>query len=130
LDASAAICLLDKEVGAEVVEDHVRRDPGRNFIHALTVCEVCYHTWRIAGPSEAETIFDDLEATGIHVMEDMDTFFVREVGMLKAVHRRVSLADCCALALARRYRYPLLTTDRHELSRLLELEIAKIVFIR
>jgi predicted nucleic acid-binding protein len=113
-----------------VVEDHVRQDPGRNFIHALNVCEIYYHAWRAAGPDAAETIFQDLEFTGIHVVEDMDTLFVRSVATLKAVHRRVSMADCCALALATRSACPLLTADRHEFERLAGLLIAEIVFIR
>ena len=43
----------------------------------------------------------------------MDSEFWREVGRLKAVHRRVSLADCCALTLASRLGASLVSADRH-----------------
>jgi predicted nucleic acid-binding protein len=46
------------------------------------------------------------------------------------VHRRVSLADCCALALARRLGACLVTADRHEFEPLLSAGVSKIEFIR
>jgi predicted nucleic acid-binding protein len=60
----------------------------------------------------------------------MDSEFWRDVGGLKAVYRRVSLADCCALALARRVGACLVTADRHEFEPILSAGISQIEFIR
>ncbi len=60
----------------------------------------------------------------------MDPQFWRQVGGLKAIHRRVSLADCCALALANRLGASLATADRHEFVPLLTAGICQINLIR
>jgi predicted nucleic acid-binding protein len=60
----------------------------------------------------------------------MDSEFWRDVGRLKAVHRKVSLADCCALTLARRLGGSLVTADRHDFEPLLVAGICPIEFIR
>ena len=60
----------------------------------------------------------------------MDSQFWREVGGLKAVHRKVSLADCRALALAKRLGANLVSADRHEFEPLLAAGICQIEFIR
>jgi hypothetical protein len=52
------------------------------------------------------------------------------VGRLKAVHRKVSLADCCAMALTNRVGGTLLTTDHHELDALALLGVCPMKFIR
>jgi predicted nucleic acid-binding protein len=58
-----------------------------------------------------------------------DTFW-RAMGRLKSTHKRVSLADCAALALAANSDAVLLTADRHELEPLRNLGICKVEFIR
>jgi predicted nucleic acid-binding protein len=54
----------------------------------------------------------------------------RAAGKLKAEWRRISLADCFALALALGENGTLLTADHHELDRLAQEAIAPIRFIR
>ena len=54
----------------------------------------------------------------------------RTSGAFQAWHRRISLADCCALALARRLGARLVTADRHEFEPILSAGINRIVFIR
>jgi predicted nucleic acid-binding protein len=56
--------------------------------------------------------------------------FWRAMGRLKSTHRRVSLADCAALALAIDLNAILLTADRHELEPLHATGICKLEFIR
>ena len=60
----------------------------------------------------------------------MDAEFWRDVGGAKAMQRRVSLADCCALALARRLGGRLVSADRHEFEPILSAGICQIEFIR
>jgi predicted nucleic acid-binding protein len=72
----------------------------------------------------------NLLGLGIEDRIDVDSEFWRDVGGLKAVHRRVSLADCYALALARRLGARLVTADRHEFEPILSADISQIEFIR
>jgi predicted nucleic acid-binding protein len=96
----------------------------------LNLCEVYYDFYRASGQDVAEAAISDLLGLGIEDRTDMDSEFWKDVGSLKAVHRRVSLADCCALALARRLGARLLTADRHEFEPILSIGICQIEFIR
>jgi PIN domain nuclease of toxin-antitoxin system len=130
LDASAIIAFLRDEPGAQVVADHLRDERQRSFAHALNLCEVYYDFFRADGRRTAEAALDDVLALGIQERNDMEPDFWRAVGRLKAVHRRVSLADCCALALASRLGAVLISSDRHELESLVPMAICEIRFIR
>lgn len=118
-DACALIAFLRDEPGAEVVQSLLDRNPGSNYVHALNLCEVYYDFWRASHQEAAESAVDDLLAIGIQERNDLDSEFWREVGRVKAVHRRVSLADCCALTLSKRLGAALASADRHELEPLL-----------
>ena len=105
IDASALIAFLRDEPGAGVVESFLLA-PQKGYAHA------------------------DLFGMGIEERADLDAGFWRDVGRLKAVHRKVSLADCCALALARRLGAHLISADRHEFEPILSADICQIDFIR
>lgn len=60
----------------------------------------------------------------------MDIEFLQDAGELKAIYKRVSLADCCAIALANRLDADLVTSDHHELDDLADLKVCKITFFR
>ena len=79
----------------------------------MNLCEVYYDFFRASNQDAAEAAISDLLGSGIEHRTDMDSEFWMDVGRLKAVHRRVSLADCCVLTLAR-LGGRLLTADRHE----------------
>jgi predicted nucleic acid-binding protein len=96
----------------------------------LNLCEVYYDFWRVSNRQAAESAVTDLLSLGIEERNDMDSEFWREAGRLKAVHRRVSLADCCALALAKRLGASLVSADRHEFEPLLAAGICPIELIR
>ncbi|HWY49240.1 MAG TPA: PIN domain-containing protein [Bryobacteraceae bacterium] len=129
LDASALLSLLLDEPGAEVVQNLVSRTEAC-YVHALNLCEVYYHFWRVSSQEAAESAITDLMTFGIEERDDMDSQFWREVGHLKAVYRRVSLADCCALVLAKKLGATLVSADRHEFEPLLAVGICKIELIR
>jgi PIN domain nuclease of toxin-antitoxin system len=129
LDASALIAFLRDETGADVVENALSGQ-GKCYAHALNLCEVYYDFFRASNQPVAEAAISDLLGLGIEDRTDMDSEFWRDVGALKAVHRRVSLADCCALALARRLEARLVTADRHEFEPLFAAGIGQIEFIR
>jgi PIN domain nuclease of toxin-antitoxin system len=129
LDASALIAFLRDEPGAEAVQSFLSL-PEACYVHALNLCEVYYDFWRASAQVAAESAIGDLIALGVEERNDMDSQFWREVGRLKAVYRRVSLADCCALALASRLGARLVSADRHEFEPLLDAGICQIELIR
>ena len=129
IDASALIAFLRDEPGAEAVEN-VLGLPQTCYVHALNLCEVYYDFWRASNQNAAEVAITDLMGLGIEERADMDSQCWREVARLKAVHRKVSLADCCALALAKRLGANLVSADRLEFEPLLAAGICQIEFIR
>ena len=130
LDASAMIAFLRDEQGAGVVEA-LLLDPGNTcFAHALNLCEVFYGFHREAGEVAARTAMDSLFATGVIPRVDLDDAFWQEAGRHKSAFRRVSLADCLCIALARRLGADLVTSDHHEFDALEPLGLCTIRFIR
>lgn len=129
IDASALIAFLRGEPGAEVAESFLLA-PQHCFAHALNLCEVYYDFCRASNEDAAEAAISDLLALGIEERTDMDSEFWRDVGRLKAVHRKVSLADCCALALTRNLGASLISADRHEFEPLIVTGVCHIEFIR
>ena len=95
-----------------------------------TLCEVFYDFYRDSGEAAASEAIEDLKWLGVSERNDFDGMFWREVGTLKAIHRRVSLADCCAIALTKRVGGNLLTSGHHELDPIASLGICPIIFIR
>ncbi len=81
----------------------------------MNPCEVYYDFWRALSQAAAESAINDLLALGLEQREDLDPQFWREVARIKAIYRRVSLADCCALTLAGGLNATLVTADRREL---------------
>lgn len=92
------------------------------------MCEVYYDFYRTSGEQSAEDVVDALKLTGIHFRSDMDPEFWKAAGVLKAIRRRISLADCYAVTLAKRLDAELVTADLHELEPL-RLEV-NLIFIR
>ena len=87
IDASALIAFLRDEPGADVVEN-VLSTPEKCYAHALNLCEVYYDFFRASNQDAAESAISDLLGLGIEDRTDMDSEFWRDVGGLKAVHRR------------------------------------------
>jgi PIN domain nuclease of toxin-antitoxin system len=130
LDASAMIAYLRDEPGADVVEAALLDANNQCSAHAFNLCEVFYDFYRSGGAGDAAQAIADLEAMGVAERNDLDRAFWQEVGRLKAVHARVSLADCCGIALTNRTGGEFLTADHHELDPLAALKVCPIKFIR
>ena len=130
LDACAMIAWLRNEPGADIVDTVVRDVDSQCLAHAINLCEVFYDAYRNAGETQAQSILNDLRA--VHVIErnDFDQAFWQDAGRLKAIHRKVSLADCCAISLTNRMGATLLTSDHHELYTLAALGVCPVTFIR
>ena len=130
LDACAMIAWLSNESGADVVDRAVRDINSQCLAHAINLCEVFYDAYRNAGEPQAQSVLSDLRAVQIIERNDFDNAFWREVGRLKGTYRKVSLADCCAIALTKRVGGSLLTSDHHEFAPLAALGICSLTFIR
>lgn len=130
LDACAMIAYLSGEPGAEVVENALLELGSECVAHSINLCEVYYVAWRKGGETAAADAVDALKAAGVVERSDIDETFWREAGKLKASQVKVSLADCCAIALTNRTGGTLLTSDHHELDAVAAAGLCNITFIR
>src|SRR5437879_4979998 len=102
LDASALVAFLLDEPGAEVVHALLLEDGSACYAHALNLCEVFYHFHRESGEAAAQHAIESAFLAGVIPRAGMDVELWQEIGRFKSALRRVSLADCTCLALARR----------------------------
>lgn len=130
LDACAMIAWLRNESGADVVDRALRDVNSQCLAHAINLCEVYYDAVRRSNETQAQAILNDLQVVGVIERSDFDQAFWQEVGRIKAIHRKVSLADCCAITLTNRVGGTLLTSDHHELDPITALGVCSITFIR
>jgi len=130
LDACAMIAFLRGEPGAAVVSDHLS-DPGNAcYAHALNLCEVYYDFVRLSGERTARATLADLRRVGVRPRRDLSERFWRRAGYLKGTIRKVSLADCFAIALADELNAVILTSDHHEFDPLARQGVCRVTFIR
>ena len=130
LDASAMIAFLRGEPGGRKVLDALTTHDGQCLAHVLNLCEVYYDFYRSGGPDQAESAIADLIEAGVSEENRLSAASWRAAGALKAVHRRVSLADCFAIALANERQVPILTADHHEFDPLVNVGACHVEFIR
>ncbi|MCW5961380.1 MAG: PIN domain-containing protein [Pyrinomonadaceae bacterium] len=129
-DACALIALADDEEGADILENYLADVNNQCFVHSLNLCEVYYHAHRNGTENEAQNLIKDFLEIGLIERNDLDTAFWQEAGNIKAIHKKVSLADCCAIALAKRLDATLITSDHHELDELADKGVCKVSFFR
>jgi PIN domain nuclease of toxin-antitoxin system len=124
------IAYLRGELGGQEVREILANPDHECLAHAINLCEVYYDFFRASGEAVAREALQDLEAVGISRRADISLEFCEKVGALKATQRRISLADCFALALAKLSSATVLTSDRHELAPIAEQGEYAIRFIR
>ncbi len=129
-DSCAVLALLQREPGAEVVAGILKQNGNRCLIHAINACEVYYDIFRRDGEEDASSLEEILATAGIELVEALSSALWRAAGKIKAEWRRVSLADCIALALTLREAGTLVTTDHHELDPIAQAGVCPILFIR
>lgn len=130
MDSSAMLAFLRNGAGADVVENYLVEPGSRSLAHSINLCEVFYDFARAGGEAQAQQAIADLLTIGISQRSDIDAAFWQEAGRLKAAHRRVSLANCFAIALTLRVGGSLVTSDHHELDPLAVLGVCPIIFFR
>lgn len=130
LDACAMIAYLRDEPGADVVESFLLDKDTQCLAHSINLCEVYFDFWRAKDENAARSAITDLHAVGIVAREDLDISFWQEAGKHKAEIKKISLADCFAIALARRMNAELVTSDHQEFDPIAKLGICTVKFIR
>ncbi|HEV2856717.1 MAG TPA: type II toxin-antitoxin system VapC family toxin [Thermoanaerobaculia bacterium] len=129
-DACALIALLEDEPGAEVVEEILQDPTNSCLINAVSACEVYYDLCRRGNTEDADTLEKLFAEYGLELLDALPSDLWKVAGKLKAEWRRVSLADCFALALAIREEGILVTSDHHELDAIAKAGACPIRFIR
>jgi PIN domain nuclease of toxin-antitoxin system len=129
LDACAIIAFLRDEEGAEQVESAFLQ--ADCVAHAINLCEVYKDCLvRGEGRAQADQLLSDLASIGLRSREDIDADLWKHAAELKADVRRISYADCFALALTHRLQGVLYSCDHHELDTIANRGIYSIKFIR
>jgi predicted nucleic acid-binding protein len=129
-DACALVAFAYDEEGADLLEIYLASDENTCFVHSLNFCEFYYQAYRRSSKHDAAKLVDEFLELGLVLRDDMDVEFWQDAGDLKAIYKKVSLADCCAVALAQRLDAELVTSDHHELDALADLGVCKIAFFR
>jgi len=129
-DACDVIAILEDEPGADVVESLLQEPANRCLIHAVNACEVYYDLYKRGNVEDADTLDAIFAEYGLEVLEAMPSDLWQLAGRLKAEWKRISLADCFALALTIHEEGTLVTSDHRELDRLAEAGACPIRFIR
>lgn len=128
-DACAVIALLQEEAGASMVRDLLVAEE-RCLLHAVNACEIYYDLYRRDGPEIADGLEEVLAGYGLELIEEVLSSLWRTAGKLKGAWRRVSLADCFAVALTLENSATLVTTDHREFDPLAEARVCPIRFLR
>lgn len=123
------IALLQKEPGAEQVAALLEEEGNRCLLHTIQVCEVFYDRLRRGLGGGSESLESMLAAVGFEIHTDTRDLWA-EAGRLKAELRRVSLADCFAMALTLQAGGSLVSTDHHELDPVQAAGVCPIHFVR
>jgi predicted nucleic acid-binding protein len=96
----------------------------------VNLCEVYYDGIRRGDTTDAARLEALLTKIGFVIETDVPQPLWESVGRLKATFRRVSLADCFALAFALRENGTLVTSDHHEFDPIAATGICPVQFIR
>jgi len=128
--SGALLAVLGGEEGANVVLSLLNDPANTCALHSLNAAEVFYQISRASDVLEARALLNSFLTRGLIERTDMDALFREDVAQLKADWRRVSLADCCGVALARRLGAEFVSADHHELDVLDANRVALFRFFR
>ena len=123
------IALLEREPGAEQVAALLAGQGNRCLLHSIQICEVFYDQLRRGMVDDSGSLEAMLTAAGFELLTDTHDLWP-VAGRFKAQIRRVSLADCFAMALTLREGGSLVSTDHHELDPVQAAGLCPIHFVR
>lgn len=129
LDACSVIAYARGEQGADVVEAYLLGDSSC-WMHSINLCEVYYDFLRAGGLVSAEQVVADVRDFGVQIYSGADDPLWKVAASYKAALRRISLADCFAMALTNQLEGSLLTSDHKEFDPVVEQKLCRVEFIR
>lgn len=129
-DACALVALLQRETGVENIESILTDPHSVCLIQAINLCEAAYDSLRRDQSVSIAEWITVVESFGLQVYWHIDQEILADAAGLKAQWRRISLADCFALALAHHLQGTLLTSDHHEFDPLVSAGERSISFFR
>ncbi|MEQ8224492.1 MAG: type II toxin-antitoxin system VapC family toxin [Candidatus Eremiobacterota bacterium] len=129
IDSSALIAVLWNEQGGIFVSDIIDKRDNSCFIHVVNLCEVYYDLIRRTGKKEADETIEGLSSI-LSVRDDIDKDFWKQVGEYKGELKRISLADCFCIVLAKRLNSVIVTADHHEFDTIYDRGMVSVKFIR
>ncbi len=122
------LAYLRGESGAERVAASLSERAVTCYAHAINLAEVYYDFLRRADERTAKRAIAVLSTDGLQERQDMGRRFWQRIARLKA-HGRLSLADCCCLALAQTLGGTVVTSDHREFDPFVPLGLCPILFI-
>lgn len=132
LDACALIALINKEDGADVIEDVIRKAQAGNatiIMNKFNLLEVYYDAYRTYGEDVANKLIRNINRPPIIIHSELSDEVFKEAGRLKASYK-ISIADSVALGETIISGGQLLTSDHHEFDKIESAEKIKIHWIR
>ena len=132
LDACALIALINKEDGAEIIEDVLKRAQAGNvsiIMNKLNFLEVYYDLYRSYGEEVADKLIRNINKPPIVIHSELSDTVFKEAGRLKASYK-ISIADSIALGEAIVSGGQLLTSDHHEFDLIEKSEDIRFYWIR
>jgi len=132
LDACALIALINKEDGAEVIEDVLKRAQAGNatvIMNKINLLEVYYDAYRSYGEEVADKLIRKINIPPIIIHSELSDTVFKEAGRLKAYYK-ISIADSIALGEAIISGGQLITSDHHEFDVIERLEDINFYWIR
>ncbi len=113
IDACALIAYFRDEPGSDRISQLFDDTQHTILIHALTLGEVYYDTYRFSGVENAQSILNDVASLPVAVIRDLSNEMLILAGNFKASHK-ISYADAFVLALAEQRDASVVTSDHHE----------------
>jgi predicted nucleic acid-binding protein len=133
LDACAVIALLNGESGAENVAglyEKADNNEAELIMSKVNLLEVYYGYLKVDGETFAERQLTLIGSSRIRVIDVISDDIMRQVGKIKNIHRKISLADAFAVSQAILLDGILVTSDHHELDVVDQAGTAKFLWIR
>jgi predicted nucleic acid-binding protein len=117
-DACVLLALLRQEDGADKVRALLKQAHAGAVtisMNVINLLEVYYDRLREEGAEKTDEIMRIISFLPIHIIDHITTPILHEAGRLKVAYKRISLADCIAVATAVSVSGTLVTCDHKEL---------------
>jgi predicted nucleic acid-binding protein len=118
LDACTLIALLKREAGWDVVDALFKRARAGGitlYMNIINLLEVVYGFRRDKGAAYAVEVLENVHASSIRIIDTVSPPVFDEAARLKAIYKRMSVADAVGIATAENLDAAFVTSDHHEL---------------